>query len=127
MPSINEVLERTTCARPDGIEDAVKAAWLLELDGRLLREVVREHEGDEPDETALPVRWPEDADKPLLVRPPYDNLYDLYIYAQGDALNREYSHYANSAVLFEAALDEWKKQYHRTHRPKSAGDYRNLF
>ena len=43
MPSINEVLERVNRARPDAIDDETKAAWLLELDGQLYREVILRH------------------------------------------------------------------------------------
>lgn len=43
MPSINEVLERTNRVRPDAIDDETKAAWLIELDGQLFREVILRH------------------------------------------------------------------------------------
>lgn len=43
MPSINEVIERVNRARPDAIDDGTKAAWLLELDGQLYREVIMRH------------------------------------------------------------------------------------
>lgn len=43
MPSINEVLERTNRVRPDAVDDETKAAWLIELDGQLFREVILRH------------------------------------------------------------------------------------
>ncbi len=43
MPSINEVMERVTKVRPDAYDDATKAAWLIELEGRLYREVIGRH------------------------------------------------------------------------------------
>ncbi len=43
MPSINEVIERVNRVRPDAIDDGTKAAWLLELDGQLYREVILRH------------------------------------------------------------------------------------
>lgn len=125
MPTINQVLERTSRARPDGIEDAVKAAWLLALDEKLLREVLERHE-DAPDTSERPISWPEDGDRPLLVGAPDDELYDLYLYCRGDERNRDYNHYASSAALFNAALDSWCKRYHRTHPPIQTAKLTNL-
>lgn len=71
--------------------------------------------------------WPEDGDKDLLVPAPYDRLYDLYIMAQVDFLNRESDNYNNSALAYNTALDEWQKQYHRRHMPLGAGAVANLW
>lgn len=43
MPTINEVMERVARVRPDAYDDETKGAWLLELEGKLLREVIRRH------------------------------------------------------------------------------------
>lgn len=159
MPSINEVLERTDRARPSAVDEQTRAAWLLELDGQLLREVILRHKvtpgsGYRGPAAACPVcgaasalryccqldanecqacgwsdlpkvpkQFPEDGDEPLLVGPPYDGLYDLYLFSKIDFLNREAANYNNSAQAYNAALDEWKKAYHRGHMPVSAGSY----
>lgn len=64
-----------------------------------------------------PKVYPEDGDKPLLVEAPYDGLYDLYLFSKVDFYNREADNYNNSALAFNTALDDWRKQYHRTHLP----------
>lgn len=151
MPSINEVIERVSQLRPDAIDDETKAAWLLELDGQIFRDVILRHRlttgrykrgpaescpvcGGTPDYDPVmdgsacvacgwsqlpkyPVRYPEDGDIPLLVEPPYDGLYDLYLMSKADFLNREPDNYNNSVQAYNAALDEYLKQYHRTHMP----------
>jgi Zn ribbon nucleic-acid-binding protein len=163
MPSINEVLERVNRARPDALDDKTKAAWLIELDGKLYREVILRHrltsgrclhgpiavcpacestDGLTWDRmmdsnrcaacgwTDLPKivqQFPEDGDEPLLVEAPYDNLYDLYVMAQVDFYNREADNYNNSALAFNTALDEYKKDYHRNHAPIGAGGVTKLF
>ena len=71
--------------------------------------------------------YPEDGDKPLLVGPPYDNLYDLYLMAQIDFYNREAENYNNSALAFNQAMDEFKKAYHRAHMPITRGSWTGLF
>ena len=71
--------------------------------------------------------WPEDGDKDLLVPAPYDRLYDLYVMAQVDFLNRESDNYNNSVLAYNTALDEWQKNYHRRHMPLGAGAVTNLW
>lgn len=162
MPSINEVIERVGRVRPDAYDDSTKAAWLIELDGKLYREVILRHRASSGTAAQGPAevcpecgstkiyydeamdcsscrecRWsslpklvhqyPEDGDEALLVGPPYDNLYDLYLLAQIDFHNREAENYNNSALAFNTAMDEYKKDYHRTHMPIGAGYYTNVF
>lgn len=178
MATINEVLERTNRVRPDAIDDGTKAAWLIELDGQLFREVILRHrvhpgpckrgpvkacpmcggfglDGDgkpgEPEEGGRPEQplyhcrldysecalcgwtelpeyprsFPEEGDEPkLLVPAPYDGLYDLYLWSKIDFVNREMDNYNNSAAAYNAALDEWKKAYNRTHIPVGPRGFR---
>lgn len=90
MPTINEVIERVERIKPVvNIDDQDKARWLIELDGRIWREIVQKSEHEElPEEP--PKEWPEDGDKPLLVSSPYDGLYDLYLMAKMEFSLREY-------------------------------------
>ncbi|MEG1926693.1 MAG: hypothetical protein RR415_13210 [Ruthenibacterium sp.] len=126
MPSINEVIERTGRARPDALDDETKAGWLIELDGKLYRELVLRHEATMP-RPEPPTKYPEDGDKPLLAGTPYGNLYDLYLIAQADFYTREDSQtYNNSALAFNNALDEYRKEYHRTHTPLPTDGFRRL-
>ena len=75
----------------------------------------------------FPRAFPEDGDKPLLVEAPYDGLYDLYLMSKVDFYNREADNYNNSALAYNAALDEWRKQYHRRHLPIGGGGLTCLF
>lgn len=160
--TINQVLERVNAIRLDAFEDETKAQWLLELEGRLFRELVMRHRltpGREKKgpvgvcpqcETveslcwdavmdanqcracgwselpSIPVAWPEDGDKELLVPAPYDRLYDLYVFAQMDFHNREIDNYNNSTLAFNSAVDAWEKHYHQNHMPIGAGGYANV-
>ena len=69
----------------------------------------------------FPKAFPEDGDKPLLVEAPYDGLYDLYLMSKVDFYNREADNYNNSALAYNAALDEWRKQYLAGTCPSAAG------
>lgn len=70
----------------------------------------------------VPETFPEDGDMELLVKAPYDNLYDLYIMAQVDFHNRENDNYNDSVTLYEQARKEWQRRYHQEHFPVTAMD-----
>lgn len=114
MPSINEIIERVDAVKPSPYGDEAKARWLEELDGKIAVEVLG---------TEAPVYGPERWDDPLLVAPPYDNLYELYVSAMIDYHNQEIDRYNNSMALFNTALEEFRRWYIRTHRPERAGGY----
>lgn len=157
MPSINEVIQRVSLYRPDAYPDESKAGWLLELDGKLMEEVILRHKVTAGTTYAgaakvcpvcgmtafleynryldmsrcscgwnsgpeAPKSYPEDGDKPLLVKAPWDNLYDLYLQAHVDLQNREIQNYNNSAALAEQAQTEWRRRWHQTHLPVSPMD-----
>ncbi|PWL46834.1 MAG: hypothetical protein DBY45_01815 [Clostridiales bacterium] len=129
MPTINKVIERVNQVRMDAFDDKTKAGWLLSLEGKLYRESILTHErlSHEPEVFPPPESNPDYWDTPLLVNPPYDRLYDLYLMAQIDFHNREMENYNNSALAFNEALDSWQKNYHRTHPPLSAGGFQNIW
>lgn len=128
MPSINEVIERVERIKPVvNIEDIDKARWLLQLDGRIYREILLKSEPDPDGEAATPpLTWPQDGDKPLLVSPPYDNLYDLYLIAMLEFALREYGNYNNTMQAFNDSLDVFAAYHRNTHTPISH-DYKNIF
>lgn len=75
----------------------------------------------------IPMEFPRDGDLPLLLETPYDRVYDLLLLAQIDFHNREYDNYNNTALAFNTALEEWRRQYHRRHLPIGANAVRHLF
>lgn len=117
MPSVNEVIERVDRVKVNPYEDADKARWLMELDGKIYQEVTAFPLTEEGENPAPPRVWPEEGDKPLLVDPPYDRLYDLYLFAMIDYHDREYAGYNNAMELFNAAMGEFRRKWRRDHRP----------
>lgn len=116
--TINEVIRRVQALHPEAWPDEAKAAWLMELEGKLYREVILTHELDEgavmPE---YPTSWPEDGDKPLLAQAPYDQLYDAYLVARMDLENRDVENYNASATVATQLEREWRLWYHKTHMP----------
>ncbi len=112
MATVNSVIARAMELHPDAISDSIKCRWISELDGKIMRETM--HRDDFPGYS-----FPEDGDKELLVKAPYDNIYELYIIALGDFYSGEFESYSSSAMLFEEAYSEFRKNYLRCHMPPS--------
>lgn len=123
--TMNKAMEQAARVRSDPYDDETKAGWLLELEGRIREEVINAHEGDGQEPPVL--SFPEDADRVLLVKPPYDRLYELYLLCQIDLYNGEADRYANSARIFNSALDAWAQAYHRRNAPVPTRYFRNIF
>ena len=108
--TINTAIAEAMTLHPDTIPDAIKVRWLSELDGKIMCETMMRD-----DFTSY--HFPEDAEKELVVKAPYDNIYTLYIIAMSDFFSGEMDNYAASAALFDTAYTEFRKNYIRTHLP----------
>lgn len=118
MATMNEVVAYVDQLKPNIYTDEVKYRWMDTLDGLIAREVLNEE---------APARnLPEDADLPLLVEAPFDDMYGLYVAAMIDFYNREYDHYNNSVMLFNERLEQFKGWYVRTHENCKPRNFRNV-
>jgi hypothetical protein len=91
MPSINEIIERVAAVRPDAYDDSTKAAWLIELEGKLYGEVILRHKLTPGKRFKGPVEVcpvcggfgldkpeePEDGKEPEPVKPGYNRMMDF--------------------------------------------------
>lgn len=110
MATINKVIERASKLHPDSFDDEQKCRWISELDGKISREVMFKND-------FKPYSFPRDAQKELLAKHPYDNIYELYIMAMSDVFSGEIGNYGSSAVLFTQAYKEFAKNYIRNNMP----------
>lgn len=108
--TINKAIEIASRIRPDTFSDSQKASWISELDGKIALETM--HRAD-----FTPYEFPDDGEKELLVKAPYDNIYELYIIAMSDFFSGETGAYSGSAAMFMRAYEEFRKNYIRTHMP----------
>lgn len=108
--TVNSAIEQALTLHPDTIPDSIKCRWLSELDGKITRETM--HRSD-----FTPYKFPDDGDRELAVSAPYDNLYELYIIAMSDFFSGEMANYSSSAVLFQQAYSEFRKNYIRNNMP----------
>ena len=112
MVTVNKAIERALKLHPDSIDDAVKCRWLSELDGKIMRETMH-------NDSFKGYSFPEDGDTELIVKQPYDNIYELYISAMSEFFSGELGAYSASAILFEEAYSEFRKNYIRNNMPPS--------
>ena len=110
MATINKVIEKAMRLKCDSFSDEIKCGWLSELDGKIMRETM--HNND-----FKPYLFPKDGDRELVVKSPYDNIYELYIIAMSDFYSGEIGNYSTSAVMFETAYSEFRKNYLRNNMP----------
>lgn len=124
MATVSKVLAHVDELEPNPFSDTVKATWLTELDGKIWAEVMHKKPRGllSP---APPAYGPGDWDRELLVPAPYDNLYPLYVEAMVHYHNQEIDRYNNAMLLYQEAMDEFRKWYTRSFRPPRAGGFKN--
>ena len=104
----NKAIEIVDRLKPNSYSEEDKLRWINELDGMVQRLVIQTDEIKE-------YSYPDDMDTELLVPAPFDDVYTLFLEAKIDYYNREYANYNNSAMMFEAQYNEYKKAYIREH------------
>lgn len=116
--TMNEVIEYVDRVKPNVYADEDKYRWMNTLDGNVAREVMQEEKES--------YDLPKDADTPLLVPHPYDDIYPLYVSAMIDYHNREYDEYNNTVLLFKERLDQYKAWYIRNNPCCDYKNFRNV-
>ena len=94
---VGDVIERVDAVKPNAFDSLVKVEWLNALEGRIAADVLLLA----PAEIGqLRYRWPEDRDTELLLAPPHDDIYGLWLQAKIDEANGEYNKYQNTMQIY---------------------------
>ena len=109
MATLQQALTRIDTICPNAWDDAAKLLWLNECESMIQTRIL----GTAPEQC---ITYDADTDRStkLLVPAPFDRLYVYYVIAMCDYAAHETAHYADSMMLFNAALDEYAKWYQRT-------------
>jgi len=111
---IRDVIEWTDEIKPNAFNDRVKVEWLSALDGRIAADVLLLAPAEV---AALPYLYPRDMDTVMLVSPPHDDIYSLWLAAKVDEANGEYNKFANSAAIFNAHYSSFVRWFADTYAP----------
>ena len=107
----NKVIEIVDGLVPNTYSEEDKLRWINELEGMAQRLVIQADEIKQ-------LSYPDDMDTELLIPAPFDDVYALFVEAKIHYHNQEYARYNNTALMFEAQYNEYKKDYIRHHRAK---------
>ena len=115
---MNSVIERVDSIKPNVYTENDKYRWINTLEGLVSLQVIEE----DPPEYDLP----KDADTTLLVPPPFDDIYELYVSAMIDYHNREFNSYNNAVLMFTERMDQYKVWYIQRNPRGKARNFRNV-
>lgn len=115
--TIKECIDSVDSVKPNqySIEDKVR--WLSFLDGIIINEVIKTHEGYANEYEEFDGYSPDNLGVKLIAESPYDVLYESYLKMKIDEENGETARYNNSATMFNSYFLAYKKHYNKTHRP----------
>lgn len=118
MATMNVVIDRVDRLKPNVYTEEDKYRWINTVEGLVSVQVF--------DTPAPDYNLPLDADTPLLVAHPFDDIYELYVSAMIDYHNREYNNYNNAAIMFKERFDQFKEWYNRKNGRSKARNFRNV-
>ena len=115
--TIIEAIERIDSLKPNTYTKEEKIRWLSTIEGMIKRNVIDNHEGAE---NVVFEGYDEDTpiDTTLIVQEPYDDLYVLWLEAQIDYYNGEFTKYNNVIIRYNDMYQMFCNDFNRTHMPK---------
>ena len=107
---ICDVIDWVDEVKPNAFSDAVKIEWLNALEGRLLSDVLMM-------DPLPPYDEEHDLETFLIIDPPHDDLYGLWLSAKIDEANGEYDRYQNTLSVFNGYYDNFVRWFAITYAP----------
>ncbi len=111
--TIQEAVAMADELKPNAFSTATKIAWLNALEGRIALCVflMSEADAEQLHYTA------DDLTRTLLVKPPYDDIYELWLEAKIDYANGEYDKYQNTMAEYNAHYGEFVRYFAERYAP----------
>jgi hypothetical protein len=106
--TIQKVISKVDEIKVNAYSPEKKTEWINKVEGMIQSEIM----GIEEDQLVI-YNWGTDADTALLVKHPYNDIYEFYVEAMIDYYNKEISSYENSMMMFNNAFDEYSNYYKR--------------
>ena len=116
MAKIKDIIARVDADKFNEYSDETKLRLVAVLDGKIAVDVLLLH----PSETGqFNYTYPEGLEMEPLVHFPHDDLYEKWLVAQIDLMNREYEDYQNHMEQFNAAYENFVNWLLTYHTPES--------
>lgn len=116
MAKIKDIIARVDANKFNEYSDETKLRMVAVLDGKIAVDVLLLH----PSETGqFNYTYPEGLEMEPLVHFPHDDLYEKWLVAQIDLMNREYEDYQNHMEQFNAAYENFVNWLLTYHTPES--------
>ena len=125
--TIDEAIFQADELNPNTVERARKIEWLSSLDRLIFVELIKTHEGAENTPASFDGYDQDTApDTVLLASGPYEDFYRHNLEMHIHLVNQEYDKYNNSAALFGEIFGQYRRAYHREHKPLTHGIYHHF-
>lgn len=115
--TIKECIDLVDNVKPNQYSIEDKVAWLSFLDGLIINDVLKTHEGYDRKYDEFDGYSADRLSTKLIADHPYDTMYTAYLKMKIDEENGETARYNNSATMFNSYLGVYKKYYNKTHLP----------
>lgn len=107
MTRVEEIIARVNALRGGNpFSDEQKTIWIAVLDGLIYRELFSKTEG-----TDVAYSSPKELHDMLLVEPPFDEIYVLWLFAQMDLYLGEQAKYNIDITAFQDFYDNYANYY----------------
>lgn len=110
---VKDVIAWADEVKPNAFLEDMKRKWLARLESSIALEVFL-MDCTEAEQLGKAAEHPETE---LLVSPPYDDLYELWLEAKIDQANGEYDKYQNSMQIYNARRGEFVCWFCQTYDP----------
>lgn len=115
--TIKECIDLVDNVKPNQYSIEEKVRWLSFLDGVIINDVIKTHEGYRNEYEEFEGYSPDEPGTKLIIGAPYDRVYEAYLKMKIDEENGETARYNCSAAMYNAYLMAYKNYYNRTHMP----------
>ena len=124
--TIKDCIDIVDNNKPNTYTIKEKVMWLSFIEGIIIDEVLKTHEGYDGRYDDFEGYSEEKLSVTLIVPSPYDRLYTQYLKMKIDEENGETARYNNSAALYNSYITEYKKHYNKTHMPLNTANRKNI-
>ena len=111
---LREAIERVDEIKPNAFSSTVKTDWINALEGRIAADVLLLAPAEVKQ---LRYAYLADQNTELLIDPPHDDIYTLWLAAKIDEANGEYNKYQNTMQIYNEHFGDFVRWFASTWDP----------